>query len=186
MPDAHAADRTLPRPDGARDLRGRTRMVRLAPRLLAIVGPTATGKSALGIALARRFDGEIVSCDSTAVYRGFDIGTDKVPPAEQRGIPHHMVDVVDPHGGVFGGALRARGVGGDPRDHVARTAADPGRRHRALLSRAHARHVRGARTRRAAAAAARAGRRAARPRGAAPLAGESGSRRRRSGSRSRT
>ena len=71
-------------------------MVRLTPRLLAIVGPTATGKSALGIALARRFDGEIVSCDSTAVYRGFDIGTDKVPLAEQRGIPHHMVDVVDP------------------------------------------------------------------------------------------
>jgi tRNA dimethylallyltransferase len=65
-------------------------------RLVAIVGPTATGKSALGISLAQRFDGEIVSCDSTAVYRGFDIGTDKVPLAEQRGIPHHMVDVVDP------------------------------------------------------------------------------------------
>jgi tRNA dimethylallyltransferase len=71
-------------------------MVRLAPRLLAIVGPTATGKSALGIAIAQRFDGEIVSCDSTAVYRGFDIGTDKVPPSEQGGIPHHLVDVVDP------------------------------------------------------------------------------------------
>jgi tRNA dimethylallyltransferase len=66
------------------------------PRLVAIVGPTATGKSALGIALAERFGGEIVSCDSTAVYRGFDIGTDKVPAAEQRGIPHHLVDVVDP------------------------------------------------------------------------------------------
>ena len=66
------------------------------PRLVAILGPTATGKSALGIALARRFDGEIVSCDSTAVYRGFDIGTDKVPLAEQGGIPHHMVDVASP------------------------------------------------------------------------------------------
>jgi tRNA dimethylallyltransferase len=66
------------------------------PRLVAILGPTATGKSALGIALAARFDGEIVSCDSTAVYRGFDIGTDKVPRHEQRGIPHHMIDVVDP------------------------------------------------------------------------------------------
>ncbi|HEY7058702.1 MAG TPA: tRNA (adenosine(37)-N6)-dimethylallyltransferase MiaA [Vicinamibacterales bacterium] len=66
------------------------------PRLVAIVGPTATGKSALGIALARRFRGEVVSCDSTAVYRGFDIGTDKVPLADQQGIPHHMVDVVDP------------------------------------------------------------------------------------------
>ena len=66
------------------------------PRLVAIVGPTATGKSALGIALARRLNGEVVSCDSTAVYRGFDIGTDKVPPGEQQGIPHHMVDVADP------------------------------------------------------------------------------------------
>ncbi len=67
-----------------------------SPRLVAIVGPTATGKSALGIALARRFDGEVVSCDSTAVYRGFDIGTDKVPFAERQGVPHHMIDVADP------------------------------------------------------------------------------------------
>lgn len=66
------------------------------PRLLAIVGPTATGKSALGIALAKRFGGEVVSCDSTAVYRGFDIGTDKVPIAERGGIPHHLIDVADP------------------------------------------------------------------------------------------
>ena len=66
------------------------------PRLVAIVGPTATGKSALGIALAHRLNGEVVSCDSTAVYRGFDIGTDKVPAAEQEGVPHHMVDVADP------------------------------------------------------------------------------------------
>ncbi len=68
----------------------------MRPRLLAIVGPTATGKSALGIAIAERVGGEVVACDSTAVYRGFDIGTDKVPAAEQRGIPHHMVDVADP------------------------------------------------------------------------------------------
>jgi len=67
------------------------------PRLVAIVGPTATGKSALGIALAHRFNGEVVSCDSTAVYRGFDIGTDKVPFAERLGVPHHMIDVADPH-----------------------------------------------------------------------------------------
>ena len=66
------------------------------PWLIAIVGPTATGKSALGIALARRFHGEVVACDSTAVYRGFDIGTDKVSLDEQAGIPHHMVDVADP------------------------------------------------------------------------------------------
>jgi tRNA dimethylallyltransferase len=67
-----------------------------APVLVAIVGPTATGKSALGIALAQRFDGEVVACDSTAVYRGFDIGTDKVPVEQQGGIPHHMVDVAGP------------------------------------------------------------------------------------------
>ena len=66
------------------------------PRLVAILGATATGKSALGIALARRLNGEVVSCDSTAVYRGFDIGTDKVPVAEQQGVPHHMIDVADP------------------------------------------------------------------------------------------
>ena len=66
------------------------------PRLVAIVGPTATGKSALGIAMAERFEGEVVSCDSTAVYRGFDIGTDKVVPAQRRGVPHHMIDLADP------------------------------------------------------------------------------------------
>ena len=64
--------------------------------LVAILGPTATGKSALGIAIAERFDGEIINCDSTAVYRGFDIGTDKVPMAERRGIPHHLIDIADP------------------------------------------------------------------------------------------
>ena len=68
----------------------------VTPRLIAVLGPTATGKSALGIALAQRFNGEVVSCDSTAVYRGFDIGTDKVPPALQHGVPHHMMDVADP------------------------------------------------------------------------------------------
>jgi tRNA dimethylallyltransferase len=64
--------------------------------LIAILGPTATGKSALGLVLAERFGGEIVNCDSTAVYRGFDIGTDKVPAAGRRGIPHHLIDVADP------------------------------------------------------------------------------------------
>ncbi|MGH9313850.1 MAG: tRNA (adenosine(37)-N6)-dimethylallyltransferase, partial [Vicinamibacterales bacterium] len=66
------------------------------PKLVAILGPTASGKSALGIALAERHGGEVVSCDSTAVYRGFDIGTDKVSAEERRGVPHHLVDVVDP------------------------------------------------------------------------------------------
>jgi tRNA dimethylallyltransferase len=66
------------------------------PILLAVVGPTATGKSALALAVAEAVGGEIVSCDSTAVYRGFDIGTDKVPVSDRRGIPHHLVDVADP------------------------------------------------------------------------------------------
>ena len=64
--------------------------------LIAILGPTATGKSALGIALAERFNGEILNCDSTAVYRGFDIGTDKVPLEQRLGIPHHLIDIADP------------------------------------------------------------------------------------------
>lgn len=64
-------------------------------RLVAIVGPTATGKSALAIRVARQCGGEIVACDSTAVYRGLDIGTDKVPVSQQDGVPHHLVDMVD-------------------------------------------------------------------------------------------
>ena len=64
--------------------------------LLAILGPTASGKSSLALQLATRYNGEIVSCDSTAVYRGFDIGTDKVPADQQQGIRHHLIDVADP------------------------------------------------------------------------------------------
>jgi len=66
------------------------------PVVVAILGPTASGKSALGLALATTFDGEIINCDSTAVYRGFDIGTDKVAEADRRGIPHHLIDIADP------------------------------------------------------------------------------------------
>ena len=64
--------------------------------LVAILGPTATGKSALALAVAQRYGGEIINCDSTAVYRGFDIGTDKIAPADRRGIPHHLIDIVEP------------------------------------------------------------------------------------------
>lgn len=64
--------------------------------LVAVVGPTASGKSALGITLAEAFNGEVISCDSTAVYRGIDIGTDKVSVADRRLIPHHLIDVVEP------------------------------------------------------------------------------------------
>jgi tRNA dimethylallyltransferase len=63
---------------------------------MAILGPTATGKSRLGLALAEMLGGEIVNCDSTAVYRRFDIGTDKVSAAERRRVPHHLIDIVEP------------------------------------------------------------------------------------------
>jgi tRNA dimethylallyltransferase len=63
--------------------------------LVAIVGPTASGKSALGVWLAERLNGEVVSCDSTQLYRGFDIGTAKPSLEERRGVPHHLVDVLD-------------------------------------------------------------------------------------------
>ncbi len=66
------------------------------PVVVAILGPTASGKSALALALADRYAGEIINCDSTAVFRGFDIGTDKVSMAGRRGIPHHLIDIVDP------------------------------------------------------------------------------------------
>jgi tRNA dimethylallyltransferase len=89
------------------------------PRLVAILGPTATGKSALAIALALKFDGEVVCCDSTAVYRGFDIGTDKVPLVEQRGVPHHMVDLVDPTE-EYSAARYARDAAAVVRDITAR------------------------------------------------------------------
>ncbi|WP_132993566.1 tRNA (adenosine(37)-N6)-dimethylallyltransferase MiaA [Gordonia zhaorongruii] len=62
---------------------------------VAVVGPTASGKSALALDLAERLGGEIVNADAMAQYRGMDIGTAKPPPAERRGIPHHMLDVLD-------------------------------------------------------------------------------------------
>jgi tRNA dimethylallyltransferase len=62
----------------------------------AVVGPTASGKTGLAIALARQFDGEIISMDSALVYRGMDIGTAKPPLAERGGIAHHLIDVIDP------------------------------------------------------------------------------------------
>ena len=65
-------------------------------KVLSIVGPTASGKTALSIALAKALDGEIISCDSMQVYRGMDIGTAKPTAAEREGIPHHLIDIVEP------------------------------------------------------------------------------------------
>ena len=64
--------------------------------LVVITGPTATGKTALGVEMALAFRGEIVSADSMQVYRGMDIGTAKPTPAERRGVPHHLLDAADP------------------------------------------------------------------------------------------
>ena len=64
-------------------------------RPIAIIGPTGTGKSALALAVAEQVGGEIVNADAMQLYRGMDIGTAKLPPAERRGIPHHQLDVLD-------------------------------------------------------------------------------------------
>ena len=68
----------------------------MATKLLVIVGPTAVGKSALGMELARAFDGEIVSADSRQIYRAMDIGTAKPPPADLAAVRHHLIDIIDP------------------------------------------------------------------------------------------
>ena len=65
-------------------------------RLVAVVGPTAAGKSALAVEIARSFDGEIINADSRLLYRGLDIGTAKPTPQERRGVPHHLVDILSP------------------------------------------------------------------------------------------
>jgi tRNA dimethylallyltransferase len=68
----------------------------MRPVVVAILGPTATGKSTLSLAAAEQYGGEVINCDSTAVYRGFDIGTDKLSLSDRRGIPHHLIDIVEP------------------------------------------------------------------------------------------
>ena len=64
--------------------------------VVVVVGPTATGKTALGVSLAQHFSGEVISCDSMQIYKGLDVGTAKVTPEETCGIPHHGVDILTP------------------------------------------------------------------------------------------
>ncbi|MEE0777357.1 MAG: tRNA (adenosine(37)-N6)-dimethylallyltransferase MiaA [Bacillota bacterium] len=71
-------------------------MNKIKPKLIAIVGPTASGKSSVAIALAKKINGEVVSADSAQVYRGLNIGTAKVTREEAQGIPHHLIDIVGP------------------------------------------------------------------------------------------
>ena len=66
------------------------------PVVVAVGGPTATGKTALAVALAKRFGGEVLSADSMQIYKGLDIGTAKATPEEQGGVPHHLLDIVEP------------------------------------------------------------------------------------------
>lgn len=80
------------------------------PPLVVILGPTASGKSALGIHLAENLSGEILVCDSTQVYRHFNVGTAKVSFAEQHGIPHHLTDLVEPIEVFTAGEYRRRAL----------------------------------------------------------------------------
>ena len=83
---------------------------RLSP-LVAVVGPTGSGKSELALGIAERFRGEIVNCDSLQIYKYLDIGTAKLLPEERRGIPHHLLDILNPDGvftaGEYARAARA-------------------------------------------------------------------------------
>ena len=82
------------------------------PLLVVVLGPTASGKTALSLAVAERFNGEIVNCDSVAMYREFDIGTAKPTSSERARVPHHLLDYVSPRDHVTAGeyARRARQV----------------------------------------------------------------------------
>jgi tRNA dimethylallyltransferase len=84
--------------------------MRSLPSLAVIVGPTASGKSALGIFLAKEFGGEVVACDSTQLYRGFDVGTAKPSLGERQQIPHHLLDVLDPGEPSTAGGYRERAL----------------------------------------------------------------------------
>jgi tRNA dimethylallyltransferase len=78
--------------------------------LLVIVGPTASGKSTLAVWLAEQLGGEVIACDSTQLYRGFDIGTAKPSTEERRGVPHHLLDVLDGSEESTAGGYRERAI----------------------------------------------------------------------------
>ena len=71
-------------------------MTNILPKIIAILGPTSSGKSDVAVLLAKKFDGEVISADSRQVYKGLDIATGKITEEEMRDIPHHMLDVADP------------------------------------------------------------------------------------------
>ena len=110
--------------------------------LVAVVGPTASGKSDLALALAESFGAEIVNCDSLQLYRYMDIGTAKTPPGLRRGIPHHLIDIIDPDQ-VFTAGEYQRAAREVLREIASRAARAAGRRRDRLLpERPHRRIVR--------------------------------------------
>ena len=78
--------------------------------LVVVVGPTSSGKSALAVAVAKRMEGEVLNFDSVQVYRGFDVGSGKLSAAERQGVPHHLVDIVEPDGIFSAGDYRREGL----------------------------------------------------------------------------
>ena len=79
-------------------------------KLIVLLGPTAVGKSRVGIELARKFKGEIINCDSMQVYQGFDIGTDKPTIEMRRHVPHHLIDIVEPQAQFTAGEFVRRAL----------------------------------------------------------------------------
>ena len=106
---------------------------------VAVVGPTATGKSDLGVALAEHLGGEVVNADALQLYRGLDIGTAKLTVAERRGVPHHLLDVLEPEEeasvAAYQGDARAAVAGIGGRGHRAVVVGGSGLYVRALLDR---------------------------------------------------
>src|SRR3954471_21738376 len=80
-------------------------------RAIYLTGPTAVGKTAVGVALARRLGAEVVALDSMTLYRGMDVGTAKPTPEERGGIPHHLIDVLDPWESASVADYRRRALG---------------------------------------------------------------------------
>ena len=98
--------------------------------LIAVVGPTAAGKTALSVELAAAFGGEIISADSRQIYRGMDIGTAKATAGERALVPHHLVDIVDPDRVLTAAEYQPLAYADDRRDPPARPPAVLGRWHR--------------------------------------------------------
>lgn len=83
----------------------------ILPRVVMLMGPTASGKTALGVEIAKALDGEVISVDSALVYRGMDIGTAKPDLVERQGVKHHLIDILDPSESFSAGQFREQALG---------------------------------------------------------------------------